>query len=431
MQSKLVFCSEEELNAIHRDSLAALGRTGLRITGQRARKALLDAGAKAEGDRILFPSGLVEECLLLKNEKILLGAKTKENRLFLSKSGVMLNTNRGFCPFVLDEESELLRKVEALDILDLCRLLNGMEGVDVISLPRLAGETGEDEGLKLALKYGRKHILTLASDENAAHAQCDRIKNSEEERYFSALVPMGEALCFDGAAAMVLAKNRVMTGIRYHLPLTVGSPGADNLLLLGNVLNLAALVLVKIVDGAAPFLYCGFDSMIPSFYGLAQKENWEFGLVAAGQGQMAAFYGLPAMLFSDLAAERRFESVQGFEKNVRLQALAPMAPGQLFGWLGSVDFGRAYSLTDLVQDGEVWAMAQAYVRDFPADDDALAEAVIDEVGPGGHFLYHAHTLKYFKREIWLKKMGDSFLLSTEKNHRDLAREKVRTLLSKG
>jgi len=34
------------------------------------------------------------------------------------------------------------------------------------------------------------------------------------------------------------------------------------------------------------------------------------------------------------------------------------------------------------------------------DAEALASPVIAEVGPGGHYLDHEHTIRHFRQELW-------------------------------
>jgi trimethylamine--corrinoid protein Co-methyltransferase len=42
---------------------------------------------------------------------------------------------------------------------------------------------------------------------------------------------------------------------------------------------------------------------------------------------------------------------------------------------------------------------EAFMKETEINDDTLALDLIDEVGPGGQYLDHPHTLKYF-RERW-------------------------------
>jgi trimethylamine--corrinoid protein Co-methyltransferase len=46
------------------------------------------------------------------------------------------------------------------------------------------------------------------------------------------------------------------------------------------------------------------------------------------------------------------------------------------------------------------------MRGIPVDDASKALNVMDEVGPGGHYLDHDHTFNRFKTEIWQPQLID-------------------------
>jgi trimethylamine--corrinoid protein Co-methyltransferase len=54
---------------------------------------------------------------------------------------------------------------------------------------------------------------------------------------------------------------------------------------------------------------------------------------------------------------------------------------------------------------EIIAMTRRFVAGVRLDDEALAVNVIHEVGPGGEFMSHAHTLAHW-RELWLPQIFD-------------------------
>jgi trimethylamine--corrinoid protein Co-methyltransferase len=52
----------------------------------------------------------------------------------------------------------------------------------------------------------------------------------------------------------------------------------------------------------------------------------------------------------------------------------------------------------LVIDNEMLGMAMRAVQGILVNDDTLAVDVIDQVGPGGHFLLEEHTFRYMRTE---------------------------------
>jgi trimethylamine--corrinoid protein Co-methyltransferase len=82
--------------------------------------------------------------------------------------------------------------------------------------------------------------------------------------------------------------------------------------------------------------------------------------------------------------------------------------------LGMLESGITFDFAQLVLDCEYARMIKHTVRGIQVTDDTLAVDIIKEIGPGGHYLMHDHTLKGMgdqskpelidrqMREIWEK-----------------------------
>ncbi len=66
--------------------------------------------------------------------------------------------------------------------------------------------------------------------------------------------------------------------------------------------------------------------------------------------------------------------------------------------LGMLESGITFDFGQLVLDCEFVRMIKYTVQGFRVTDDALALDVIKEIGPGGHFLMHDHTLQGMRRQ---------------------------------
>ncbi len=60
--------------------------------------------------------------------------------------------------------------------------------------------------------------------------------------------------------------------------------------------------------------------------------------------------------------------------------------------LGMLESGITFDFGQLVLDCEFARMIKHTVQGFRVNDDTLALDVIKEIGPGGHYLMHQHTL---------------------------------------
>lgn len=74
-------------------------------------------------------------------------------------------------------------------------------------------------------------------------------------------------------------------------------------------------------------------------------------------------------------------------------------------------------------------MLKRILRGIPVTRETKALDIIDEVGPGGHFLDHDHTYNRFRTEIWQPELIDrqvyeNWDMNGKKAYRDRVRERV-------
>lgn len=427
------FLSNEEIAKIHNDTLNVLNTVGLIFESKEAVEILLQKGAKINHNRILLPKELVEELLSnIKDDNFILEAGAKENTLDLSNVSSTLNTNRGFSHFSQDLDKGHTRRIEEGDILDICHLVNKMDELQILSLPLLFGENGEVKALELALQHSNKHIFAPCTSKKSAIGICNLLKNTSGANYFSAFISNSDPLVFKketSKAQIELVKKGIPIGVRYQIPIAYGDIGLYKLLLLGNIQNIGSLILTKAVEPKTLHFYCGYEMITNIPLGLYHNESFDLALLGSAQGQLADFYGLPSILFTDQILGRSFDTVHGFEKNVIYHSFMQMTKGRILSWLGSIDFGTAYSLDNIILDREVLEMAKAYGRNFSASDEKLALDIIDEVGPSGHFLSHRHTIRHFYEELWLKNIEDSFIFNgANQDYIEKAKNKVKEMI---
>jgi len=65
---------------------------------------------------------------------------------------------------------------------------------------------------------------------------------------------------------------------------------------------------------------------------------------------------------------------------------------------GMLESGITFDYGQLVLDCEIARMIKFVVQGFQVTDDSLALDVIKEIGPGGHFLKHRHTLDHMRAQ---------------------------------
>ena len=101
MPTFLRVLSDADVAAIHEQSVTVLGKTGMRINSERARRILGSAGAQVdEGERrVRFPRSLVEASLASAPRQFSLGGR---------RPGFSLPMNAGECTLMPDGESTMV-----------------------------------------------------------------------------------------------------------------------------------------------------------------------------------------------------------------------------------------------------------------------------------------------------------------------------------
>ncbi len=69
--------------------------------------------------------------------------------------------------------------------------------------------------------------------------------------------------------------------------------------------------------------------------------------------------------------------------------------------VGYTSTGLVSSHEMLIMGNEMIGMIKRIMRGITISPETLAEEVIQEVGPGGEYLTHKHTLKHFRKEFWV------------------------------
>jgi trimethylamine--corrinoid protein Co-methyltransferase len=101
------------------------------------------------------------------------------------------------------------------------------------------------------------------------------------------------------------------------------------------------------------------------------------------------------------------------------------------GFLDCADIG---SLEMLVVADEIIALARRVLRGIEVSEETLMLDLIDEVGPGGHFIATKETVRRCREEIWMptlmsREPWEDWAASGRQTMLDRVRERVRSILA--
>ncbi|NJN96622.1 MAG: hypothetical protein HC875_22180 [Anaerolineales bacterium] len=173
---------------------------------------------------------------------------------------------------------------------------------------------------------------------------------------------------------------------------------------LGNAEMLSGLVMHQLQRPGAPFLYghgvhhLDMKEMI-SVYGAP-----EFQLARVLAAEMGRFYNLPVWGYTGHSDSKVVDGQAAAD--AQFSALvALLVKTNLNHDVGYLESGLTNSPEMMVMTNEIISQSRRFVAGVRLDDEALAVAAVHEVGPGGEFMSHPHTLAHW-RELWLPQVFD-------------------------
>jgi trimethylamine--corrinoid protein Co-methyltransferase len=450
METLLRILSEDEKTEVHERSLKILAETGVKVDTAKGRQYLKDAGAEVnENSKIVkFPRVLVEDSLRLAPKDFTLGAR---------RPGWDLSMNAGECTLmpdgkgitVIDRKTGEHRPSTYKDWWEATRLNDALDEFGVYW--DMAERSDVGESISCAVKHWR-HVFSNFSK----HVQ-DSSKNAEFSRWLLEMIqaifgdketvrrthPFSFLVC--PKSPLEIEEQRTdayLELLGWDIPIAVmpmplmGGTGPGNMIsmtILGNCEILAMLCLIQAADPGTPFIYAPALAVMNPRTGAYYAGAIENGLLSSAGIEMARFYGLPVE-GSGGGTDTYAPGIQATYERAMSSLIPMLSWPDLF--IGSVLLGGSMilSLEQLVIDAEVFRMCKQAHRGILTNDDMWLDDVIQQVGPGGHFLGEKSTAVNMRSGEWLiPRLGvhesqESWEKAGKINILEEAREKVEHLL---
>jgi len=451
METLLRILSEDEKTQVHERSLKILAETGVKVNTAKGRRYLKDAGAEVdENSKIVkFPREMVEESLRLVPKDFSLGAR---------RPGWDLPMNAGECTLMIDGEGTSVidrktgeqRPSTTKDWLEATRLIDALDEFGVYWDMVERGDS--EESISSAVKHWR-HIFSSFSK----HVQ-DATPNAELSPWLLEIIqavfgdketvrrthPFSFIIC--PKSPLEIEEQRTdayLELLGWDIPIAVmpmplmGGTGPGNMIsmtILGNCEVLAMLCLIQAADPGTPFIYAPALAVMNPRTGAYYAGAIENGLLSSAAIEIARFYGLPVEGTGG-GTDTYAPGIQASYERA-MNSLIPMLswPDLIVG-SGLLGGSMILSLEQLVIDAEVFRMCKQAHRGILTNDEMWLDDVIQQVGPGGHFLGEKSTAVNMRSGEWMiphlgvHEAQESWERAGKKNILEEAREKVEHLLS--
>jgi len=443
---KLTMMGEEDCHRLHAASCRILERTGIRVYHEPALQLFRQAGAHVDGDLVKIPADLVDAAIrtvpssftlyrrggavascVLDGERVYFGPGSDTLRYLDPRTGVRRD-------FMMVDIGECMRLVDALPELSF---------VMSIGIPR-------DVPTERYFRY--QFSAMLRNTTKPSVVVCNDLADIEAIAAMAAAVAGGMDALSAAPTFLVYSEpttplshsleavDKLLFCARHRIPVThspapmIGGTAPITIagaVALGNAEMLSGLVMHQLTNPGAPFLYghgthhLDMKEMI-SVYGAP-----EFQLARVMAAEMGHFYKLPVWGYSAHSDSTVLDEQAAIDAQFSIQT-ALLAKTNLNHDVGYLEAGLANSPELMVLANELITMNRVFTQGVSFDDDALAVDVIDEVGPGGQFLSHDHTMRHW-RNLWTPALFDRQRLEPwmekgSKNMRTRIREATLALL---
>ncbi len=411
----------EQVARVHQASLEILEKVGMLVRNARARQILGRNGCKVdEATQIVrFPREVVEGFRASIPPTFTFYARDpKFDKVLPGDAPVIVTASSA--PNVIDPVNGQARRATSEDLARIAHLVSALEGHDVFSISTLAEDappglfsiTRFYTALKNTVKPVRgsgppedfeailKLAFTIAGSE-AVYREHPFVTH----HYCPVVSPL--TMDFDSTAALIFYTERdlpcyptIVPNAGLTSPLTLAGT-----LVQGNAEFLGAAVLEQMVRRGKPTIYATLPTVGDMRTGAYAPGAIETGLLFIAFAQMARYYNIPNGGYIGLTNAKVNDAQSGYESG--MSAVAGLLGGvQMFNLTGLLDSLMAFDFAKAVIDDEIALMLKRLKRGMEFSEDNLALDLISEVGPGGAFIDHTHTLERMKTTAFLPFVAD-------------------------
>lgn len=170
---------------------------------------------------------------------------------------------------------------------------------------------------------------------------------------------------------------------------------------------LSALAYTQVIRKGCPAIYGHYLSTVSMKSGAPMAGTPEISLMNFMIGQMARHYGVPWRTSNTLGGAKTFDAQAGYESAMTLNAVLMAGANYIWHSAGWNEAGMHCSMAKFIVDAEMCAMGYRMAEGIDWTDFEEALAAVPDVGPGGHYLGHPHTLERFQKAFFMPEMFDN------------------------
>ena len=421
---KYNYLPDDDIEIIHENSLKVLERYGLEFNHPEAVEALERAGAEVvdrETSLVRLPRELVMASIAKAPAAFPMQARNHAHDVIVGGDYMVCAPMYG-SPFVHDLDSGKRRDARLADFQNFARLAHMTPQIH-----NTGGTLVEPEDIDLDTRHLDMVYSLVKYSDKSFMGSVTSAANARDTIEMAAILFGGkEAIAEKPAVISVINVNSprrydtrmlesMLEYVKARQPVLVtpfSSAGAMSPAAMGGTLVqvnaevLAGITLAQVVNPGTPVVYGAFLMITDMQSGSPALGTPETAAGLFVNAQLARRYHLPFRSGGGLNCSKLADAQAAYE------AMMTMWPTYLAGAnfvlhaAGWLEAGLVSSYEKFVIDVEVLRMMERFLQGIPLDEEGLAMDTLDEVGPGGHFLGAAHTLRHYRTAFYRPIISD-------------------------
>ena len=443
--------TEDEIEAIYHSALTVLYETGVRVYDEEGVQVAYDGGAivedkQADNSLVKIPPWLVDKALATLPRKVVVIGPDRKHKMELYKDSLYFGAGSD-TPFTIDPYSGERRRATYKDVVNFAKIAQALPNIDFhmsLGIVQDVQVGTYDRWQYLAMLEGtNKPINITAVDIDGLKDQLEmayiRLGGKDEWRkgpifslYIEPVSPLSHSQ--EVVQKLIFASDNEIPFVYTPCPLAGATAPCT---LAGTAVqalteSLFGIVLSQIRKPGAPLIIGGLMSNMDMQTTVYCYGSPEMALLSAAYTDITKWLGVPEYETAGCSDAKMFDEQAALEATMNITTAA-LVGGNMIHDVGYLEQGLTSSAEMMVASDEIIDRVKRILRGVPVDDASRALDVMNDVGPGGHYLDHDHTYNRFKTEIWRPKLTDrlnweNWEAAGSKTYRERVHERVIEIL---
>lgn len=409
---------DDQIHRVHLAVLEIMEDVGVFIEHEPALRIFADSGCKVDFGkrRVCIPEHVLNKALATAPSRFTFYGLQPEYDVHVDTTSIY-TIGGSSALFVIDLDGDR-RSATMQDLEDLTRLQDALPNLHImhgIVNPQDIPQTAFDRRLFPAVM--KNTARNYYSQGTGGQSVVDQIEQASlilgSTEAVKKRPPFTIVLCMTSPLEQThLRIEELLACAEHGIPLYVevdSQPGATTPITLAGTLVeecanvLCGITLAQLVRPGLPCVFAIASGMLDMATTMYSGGDPRANLLHVATAQMARYYGLPFQGGTGIDAVS--SDVQaGYERGMQVLANALGGTNFIHLSIGMIEQMMTASYEQCVIDNEILDAAFVMARGIEVNDETLAVDVIKEVGPGGNYLGHSHTLKHFRNLCWFPKL---------------------------